>query len=117
MEKLNVYNIPNNILYQFDENRYVWNVSLPKTREGNYEGSMEYTEVYEKNNGLFNIVVSGRLINNPNTMKEDEFSIFDYDQDTRYSFKQNMPLREANLDDMYLFRECINRMNKKNKLI
>ncbi len=115
MERLNVYNIPSNVLYQFDANRYVWNVSLPKTKEGNYNGSGEYTEVYEKNNRSFNKIVSGRLIKNPYTMKEDEFSIFDYDQDTMYSYKQNMPLKEANLDDMYMFRECINQMNRRKK--
>ena len=111
-KSVSVYNMPDNMLYEFDKNKYVWTVKLPATRSGNYPSKeyVPFTEVYEKNGEMFNLVASGRLINNPYTVKEGEFDIFDYDNDTRYSFKQTKPLERASLDDMYQLRDCISRM-------
>ena len=108
---INVSNMPMNKLFKFGENSYVWSVMLNETRDGNYHNSekRKYTEVYRIDaNGNLVRIASGSLIDNPSINDYDNrFSIFDYDQDSGYSFFVEQPFKEANLDDLYKLRDSI----------
>ncbi len=118
--RLNVSNMPMNKLYKFDNNSYVWSVMLKETRGGNYPSNepSKFTEVYRiDGTGSLVRVASGRLVDNPSINDFDHrFSIFDYDADCDYSFFVEMPLQEANLDELYKLRDAIatnyNRVHK-----
>ena len=106
MNKIN--EIPNNILYQFDSNRYVWKIEL----NSNGYGRRLFTEVYELNGkNMLDLVARGSLVDNPNITKDDEFSIFDYEKDDMLTFSITMPLTRASLDKVYLLRDAISRID------
>ena len=104
-----VSEIPENRLFQFDENKYVWKVKLNSTREGNYPSNQPFvfTEVYEKGIGVLNCIASGLLREN---VAREEFSIFDYDKDTNYTFGITMPLKEADKDVLLMLRDNISQV-------
>ena len=106
-----ITDIPNNMLYQFDDNRYLWNVELNSIRDGNYDNQRRLlTEVYELNgNNMLDLIASGRLVDNHDTVKESEFSIFDYDKDDMITFAITRPITRASIDKIYLLRDSINR--------
>lgn len=108
---MNVSNMPMDKLYKFADNSYVWSTMLYETRNGNYKNDKpsKYTEVFRiDGNGLLSRVASGRLVDNPSINDyEHRFAIFDYDNDTTYSFFVETPFREANLDELYEIKELM----------
>ncbi len=97
-EKLTIYNIPENVLYQFSNNKYVWKVQRLSTINGNYPSDEPtvYTEVYFKGNDeVVRCGWSGHLINNPDSIEENKFAIFSYDMDAPTIFVIDMPLTPA----------------------
>ena len=109
MENVTVYNMPENRLYQFDSDKYVWKTKLNSTRGGNYPARepMSVTEVYQKEDNFFRCVASGRLFNNKYTITDYEFTIFDYDVDTSLTFGIKMPLKEADKETYKMLRDNI----------
>ena len=104
-EELTVYNLPENVLFQFSkEGNYVWKVKRCETIDGNYarEVADVFTEVYRQDgDGVVRCQWSGTLVNNPNMFGKDGvmganvFSIFSGDMDTSANFEIDMPLTEA----------------------
>ena len=97
-EGLTIYNMPEDVLMQFAENGYIWKVQRTETRGGNYQSDTpsQYTEVFRQDgDGTVRCEWSGRLVNNPAAIKEDEFVIFSGDMDTNSTFQITMPLVAA----------------------
>ena len=116
MSNNNISEIPENRLYQFDEYHYVFRTKMNSSRGGNYSigKPLDITEVYEDDGTFLNCIASGRLSQNPYTSSND-FSIFDYDQDTMYTFGVTM-LKEAGKEELIKLRNNISQMyNKRNK--
>ena len=110
-----VQNLPNNMLYQFDKDMFVWKIEIEKTRGDNYHFDKKIiTEVYELNNKRLDLLASGRLIENKD-LNHLEFSVFDYDKDDTYTFKINMPIARAPIDKVYLLRDAIERRYSQTK--
>ena len=105
-----ISDIPENQLFQFDYNKYVWRIKLNSTRAGNYpsKNPFVFTEVYEKGDGVLNCIASGLLREN---IYRKEFSIFDYDQDTNCIFGVTIPLKEAGKEILLMLRENISQIN------
>ena len=99
MEKeLTIYNMPENVLYQFSDRGYVWKVQRPSTINGSNQSNEPniYTEVYFKgNDGVVKCLWSGHLINKSEAIPKNKFAIFSYDRDDTSMFGINIPLREA----------------------
>ena len=118
MENVTVYNMPENRLYQFDSDKYVWRTQLYSTRRGNYPARepISLTEVYQKDDNYLRCIASGRIINNKYTNTDYEFTIFDYDVDTSIRFKIEMPLKEADKETYMMLRDNITEvMNTRSK--
>ena len=116
--KVNVSNMPLGKLYKFDDNRYVIKLKLTETRGGNYPSNEPhvFTEVYQIDGmGFMERIVSGNLINNRSVFDFDKnFAIFDYDQDTSYSFGVT-EFKEASLEELYKLRAAVEReYNRRN---
>ena len=109
MNNNSVSTIPENHLFQFDDNKYVWRIKLNSTRGGNYPARepFVFTEVYEKGLDRLNCIASGLLREN---ISRGEFSVFDYDQDTNYTFGITMPLKEAGRNELMMLRENISQV-------
>ena len=107
-----VSEIPEYSLFQFDENKYVWKIKMNSTREGNYPSNQPFvfTEVYEKGIGVLNCIASGLLRENA---AREEFSIFDYDKDTNFTFGISMPLKEADKDVLLMLKDNISQVKEK----
>ncbi len=112
MENITVYNMPENMLYQMASDKYIWKVKLNGIRKGNHESNNTriFTEIFESKNGMLNLLASGKLMDNPFTRKDDEVCIFNYDDDTSYTYKVECPLKEAKLDVMYQLRDYIQKL-------
>ena len=118
MSYKNVSDIPKYDLFQFDEYYYVWKIELHSTRKGKYPAKevMDITEVYEIYNNMVICVASGRLIENKNSNTNNKISIFDYDQNTIYTFDITKPLKKASTDTLLLLRESISEEYNRNNM-
>ena len=109
--KIDVSNMPINILYRFDVNKYVWSTLLTESKEGKYKTDepQRYTEVYEiTDNGYIKMISSGRLLPNVDYYDYSRgFSIWDYDQEKKYDFKVTTQLEELKLKDLYEIRDAV----------
>ena len=95
---LTIYNLPEGILYQYAEGRYVHKIRRTSTRGGNYASDTHliFTEVFSRrNDGALSCDWSGNLIDNPSLNNDSDFTIFDYDMDTCSTFEITMPLVPA----------------------
>ena len=108
---INVSNMPENVLYKFDNDRYVIAFRLNETRNGAYhfDEPTRITEVYTiLGNGLMDRIASGRLVDNPSVFNYNEkFAINDYERDDMITFGVTMPLQQAGVEEFKKLREKI----------
>ena len=103
--QLDVYNMPKNIVYQFNQDgHYVWKVDRYSTLEGKYPSNVatEFVEVYALDDkGNLVCEWSGGLIGELDhfgptfSRKDGNFGIFSYDMDKGRVFKSDMPLKKV----------------------
>ena len=115
MSYKSVFDIPENQLFQFDKYYYVWKIKMHSTRGGrhSFDKALDIAEVYEIYNDMVTCVASGRLVENKNSSFNNEFSIFDYDQDTNYTFHIANRLKEADKSELLLVRDSVLEYKKK----
>jgi len=102
MNELNVYNLPEDMLYQYStRGEYIIKLKRNSTRIGNFASKEPklFTEVYVMvESGELKCAWSGLLINDPSaygksgSYGENIFGIYDYDMDAVANFEVNMPL-------------------------
>ncbi len=113
--KVNVSNMPNNILYQFSDDclvytkevdyKYPLQKSNKITEVIRLEGDEEYEDVFR--------IASGELVDDPNGNDYDNrFVIKDFGKGLNLTFYVTSPFKEATLEDLFKLRRAIQKQNK-----
>ncbi len=114
--KLDIFSLPLDRIYQFNDNSYIVSTMLTETRGGKYKlkEAKKFTEVYEYDGKNVVLVASGEIVLNPRMYGNYDylFAIYDYEKNDNYNFEITMPLWDVTDDIMHFINN--NKTKKKN---